>query len=88
MREYELTVLIHPDLEMNLEPATDKIKALIEGNGGKITKEANEGKSASLIRLKVRISRFITITNWNFLQLRQRRFLRCSTSPTKLSATC
>jgi small subunit ribosomal protein S6 len=44
MREYELTVLVHPDLEMNLEPATDKVKALIEGNGGKITKEANEGK--------------------------------------------
>ena len=44
MREYELTVLVHPDLEMNLQPATDKIKALIEDNGGKITKEANEGK--------------------------------------------
>ena len=44
MREYELTVLVHPDLEMNLEAATDKIKALIESNGGKIAKEANEGK--------------------------------------------
>ena len=44
MREYELTVLVHPDLEMNLEPATDKIKALIEGNGGKITKEDRWGK--------------------------------------------
>lgn len=44
MREYELTVLIHPDLEMNLESATDKLKALIETNGGKIVKEANEGK--------------------------------------------
>lgn len=44
MKEYELTVLIHPDLEMNLEPATDKVKALIVDNGGKITKEANEGK--------------------------------------------
>lgn len=44
MKEYELTVLIHPDLEMNLAPATDKIKQLIEENGGKITKETNEGK--------------------------------------------
>ena len=44
MRQYELTVLIHPDLEMNLEPATDKVKALIESNGGKIVKETNEGK--------------------------------------------
>ncbi|MBR3164110.1 30S ribosomal protein S6 [Candidatus Saccharibacteria bacterium] len=44
MRQYELTVLIHPDLEMNLQPATDKVKALIESNGGKIVKETNEGK--------------------------------------------
>ena len=44
MKNYELTVMIHPDLEMNLEPATNKIKALIEENGGKITKESNEGK--------------------------------------------
>ena len=44
MRQYELTVLVHPDLEMNLEPATDKIKKLIESVGGKITKENSEGK--------------------------------------------
>lgn len=44
MKQYELTVLIHPDLEMNIEPATTKIKDLIEGNGGTITKEVNEGK--------------------------------------------
>lgn len=44
MKQYELTVLFHPDLEMNLAPATDKIKKLIEDNGGKITKETNEGK--------------------------------------------
>lgn len=44
MKNYELTVLIHPDLEMNLEPATTKVKELIEKNGGKITKEVNDGK--------------------------------------------
>ena len=44
MRQYELTVLFHPDLEMNLKPATDKVKKLIEDNGGKITKEVPEGK--------------------------------------------
>ena len=44
MKNYELTVLIHPDLEMNLEPATAKIKDLIEKNGGKIVKESNDGK--------------------------------------------
>ena len=44
MKDYELTVLFHPDLEMNLDPAIDKIKKIIEQNGGKITKEENEGK--------------------------------------------
>ena len=44
MKAYELTVLVHPDLEMNLEPAISKVKDLIEKNGGKITKESNEGK--------------------------------------------
>lgn len=44
MKNYELTLLFHPDLEMNLEPATAKIKDLVEKNGGKITKEVNDGK--------------------------------------------
>ena len=44
MKDYELTVLFHPDLEMNLDPAIDKVKKLIESNGGKITKEENDGK--------------------------------------------
>lgn len=44
MKNYELTLLFHPDLEMNLEPATTKVKELIEKNGGKITKEVNDGK--------------------------------------------
>lgn len=44
MKDYELSMLFHPDLEMNLEPATTKIKDLIEKNGGKITKEVNDGK--------------------------------------------
>lgn len=44
MREYELTVLIHPDLEADLEPALKKIRGIIEANKGKITKEDNWGK--------------------------------------------
>ncbi len=44
MKEYELTILVHPDIEMNLESATDKVKALIVDNGGEIIKETNEGK--------------------------------------------
>ena len=44
MKEYELSVLFHPDLEMNLDPALDKVKKIIEQAGGKITKEENDGK--------------------------------------------
>jgi small subunit ribosomal protein S6 len=44
MRDYELTVLFHPDLEMNLDPALDKVKKTVESAGGKITKEENDGK--------------------------------------------
>ena len=44
MKNYELSLLFHPDLEMNLEPATAKVKELIEKHGGKITKEVNDGK--------------------------------------------
>ena len=44
MKDYELVVLFHPDLEMNLDPALDKVKNLIEANNGKIVKEEAEGK--------------------------------------------
>lgn len=44
MKDYELTVVFHPDLEMNLDPALDKVKKVIDQAGGKITKEENEGK--------------------------------------------
>lgn len=44
MKDYELTVLFHPDLEMNIDPALDKVKKAIASVGGKITKEEAEGK--------------------------------------------
>ena len=44
MKDYELSVVFHPDLEMNLNPALDKVKKIITSNGGKITKEENDGK--------------------------------------------
>lgn len=52
MKNYELTVLVHPDLEMNLEPATTKIKDLITKSGGKIIKEVNEGKKRLAYSIK------------------------------------
>ena len=44
VKEYELTVLIHPDLEADLDKALDKVKSLITDNGGEIIKEDNWGK--------------------------------------------
>ena len=44
MKDYELTVVLHPDLEMNPDPALDKVRKTINQAGGKITKEENEGK--------------------------------------------
>ena len=52
MKQYELTFLIHPDLEMSIEPVVDKVKSLVEANGGKVTKEANEGKKRLAYTLK------------------------------------
>lgn len=44
MKEYELTVLIHPDLETDLEAPLGKVRDIIKNAGGKIAKEENQGK--------------------------------------------
>lgn len=44
MKDYELTVVFHPDLEVNPDPAIDKVKKAIAQAGGKIIKEEHEGK--------------------------------------------
>ena len=64
MKDYELSVLFHPDLEMNLDPALDKVKKLIAANGGVITKEENEGKkrlSYSIDGLDYAVYYFFTV---------------------------
>lgn len=52
MNEYELTVLIHPDLEANLDSALDKVRGLITTNGGEIAKEDNWGKKKLAYTIK------------------------------------
>lgn len=52
MKEYELSILFHPDLEMNLDPALDKVKKLIETSGGKIQKEENDDKKRLAYSIK------------------------------------
>jgi len=44
MKEYELSVLYHPDLEMNIDPALDKVKKIVEAAGGTIGSVEADGK--------------------------------------------
>ena len=44
MNLYEVAVLYHPDLEIDLEKASKKVEKIITDNGGKITKTDNWGK--------------------------------------------
>ncbi|MEX2006740.1 MAG: 30S ribosomal protein S6 [Candidatus Saccharimonadales bacterium] len=44
MNQYEIAVLYHPDLEIDLEKATSKVEKIIAGSDGKITKTDNWGK--------------------------------------------
>ena len=52
VKEYELTVLVHPDLEADLDKALGKVRALITDNGGEITKEDNWGKKRLAYSIK------------------------------------
>ena len=52
MKVYELTVLIHPDLEMNLEPALKKIEGIVSDAGGKIIKTTEDGKKRMAYDIK------------------------------------
>lgn len=51
MREYELTVLIHPDLEADLEPVLKKVRAVVTDGGGTIKKEDNWGKKRLMYKI-------------------------------------
>ncbi len=43
-KSYELTVLLHPDLEIDLEKPLKKVTGIISDNGGKVVSEDNWGK--------------------------------------------
>ena len=49
---YELIVLIHPDLEANLDGALSKIKNIVTSAGGKIEKENIWGKKKLAYQIK------------------------------------
>jgi small subunit ribosomal protein S6 len=44
MNEYEIAVLYHPDLEVDLSKAEDKLKKIVTDNGGEVTATDNWGK--------------------------------------------
>ncbi len=44
MAQYEFAVLYHPDLEVDLTKAEDKVKKIIADNGGEVTATDNWGK--------------------------------------------
>lgn len=44
MNQYEIAVLYHPDLEIDLEKATTRVEKIFTDNGGKITNTDNWGK--------------------------------------------
>lgn len=52
MKEYELTVLIHPDLEVDLDAPLNKVKGIIKDAGGEIVSEENWGKKKLTYRIK------------------------------------
>ena len=52
MNEYELAVLYHPDLEIDLDKAAQKVTKIINDNGGKVTAEDNWGKRKLAYKIK------------------------------------
>jgi small subunit ribosomal protein S6 len=44
LNTYEVAVLYHPDLEIDLEKAENRVKKIITDNGGKINNTDNWGK--------------------------------------------
>jgi small subunit ribosomal protein S6 len=42
--QYEVAILLHPDLEIDLEKATSRVEKIFTDNGGKVTNTDNWGK--------------------------------------------
>ena len=52
MKEYELTVLIHPDLEVDIETPLAKLRNIVKSAGGTILSEDNWGKKRLAYHIK------------------------------------
>ncbi len=51
MQHYELTVLVKPDLETEIDGTIDAIKKLVTDNGGEVTTVDNQGKKKLAYRI-------------------------------------
>ena len=65
-KAYELTVLIHPDLETDLETPLGKVRDIVKAAGGTITTEDNWGKKRLSIALRAKILPCMSIWKLNF----------------------
>ena len=52
MSTYEIAVLYHPDLEIDLDKAEAKVKGIFEANTGKVTATDNWGKRKLAYKIK------------------------------------
>jgi small subunit ribosomal protein S6 len=52
MNQYEVAVLYHPDLEIDLEKATSKVEKIFTAGGGKVVNADNWGKRKLAYRIK------------------------------------
>lgn len=52
MNQYEIAVLYHPDLEIDLDKAASRVAKIITDNGGKIVSEDNWGKRKLAYNIK------------------------------------
>ncbi|HVW22895.1 MAG TPA: 30S ribosomal protein S6 [Candidatus Saccharimonadales bacterium] len=52
MNQYEIAVLYHPDLEVDLSKAEDRVKKIITDNGGKVVAADNWGKRKLAYQIK------------------------------------
>lgn len=52
MNQYEIAVLYHPDLEVDLSKAEERVSKIITSNGGKIVSTDNWGKRKLAYKIK------------------------------------
>ncbi|MGH7240958.1 MAG: 30S ribosomal protein S6 [Candidatus Saccharimonadales bacterium] len=52
MNQYEIAVLYHPDLEIDLDKAASRVTKIITDNGGKVVSEDNWGKRKLAYNIK------------------------------------